>query len=120
MTHASRQPNVITVFGGLTQDPLIEYIEPRGQDTEPTPVVNFHVAERNPKNEPQFHKVVLIGPKAERFCKTLLKGDHLSVTGELVARTRKSCACCREPKHKVVSWEIWATSAVWSGLEPKR
>lgn len=101
-------PNHIVVIGNLVADPQLEAF-PSGQ-----PVLNFHLAEQTPK-ETNFHKVILVGVKAEKFAQTYKKGDSICVTGRLMSTTRP-CRCCQDPKHQLVTWEVWAFSAGASGV----
>lgn len=95
--------NVLVVYGNLTAQPVLETM-PNG-----TPVVNFHVSEEHSQGV-NFFKCVLVGERATAFVDRYQVGDHLCVTGRLMSRTRQT------PDGESMWWEVWVTSAGYSGL----
>lgn len=103
VTRGTSPANILVVYGNLTADPQLEHM------SNGTPVVNFHVAEEHSRGTNYF-KCVLVGERAEAFVQQYKKGDHLCVTGRMMSNTRPGA------EGDVVWWQVWVTSAGYSGI----
>lgn len=82
----------ITVTGNLTQDPEVKYL----QSGKPVTELRFGATRRRNNNgaweddgAPLFLSASLFGDKDTWLAGTLIKGDSVSLTGDLIRRTYK-------------------------------